>query len=301
MGTKVQHVVNLGTNLCEGNTDEERETRVRGRHTWALFADKGLLNTGFPQLQQVMERFQDQHSRESVKNTMLKHEEIFKEQVRELHRLYRVQKSLMSELKKKEFHQIHSPSSSSTPLTRLWGSGISPRSSNSEFLNRLSLTEPSVDYNYQGSRERNYKNFHEIRSCSRDKGIDLERPAEDYDPAEALATNEQNPLLGKIEKSKFKNESTFFEPERDLQLTLCTGYHNRDHQKNEKEWLGPKLELGYSHKAGRPSASDSYKSSCSERSMKGNQDSRMVESGDECSENLKKPPWPFQVLNLNRT
>ncbi|KAE8730815.1 A-kinase anchor protein 9, putative isoform 4 [Hibiscus syriacus] len=37
---------------------------------------------------------------ESIRNTMLMHEDVFKHQVRELHRLYSVQKILMDELKK---------------------------------------------------------------------------------------------------------------------------------------------------------------------------------------------------------
>ncbi|KAE8665072.1 hypothetical protein F3Y22_tig00112688pilonHSYRG00029 [Hibiscus syriacus] len=37
---------------------------------------------------------------ESIRNTMLMHEDVFKHQVQELHRLYSVQKILMDELKK---------------------------------------------------------------------------------------------------------------------------------------------------------------------------------------------------------
>ncbi|XP_039032749.1 uncharacterized protein LOC120167928 isoform X1 [Hibiscus syriacus] len=40
------------------------------------------------------------HNMESIRNTMLMHEDVFKHQVRELHRLYSVQKVLMDELKK---------------------------------------------------------------------------------------------------------------------------------------------------------------------------------------------------------
>ncbi|KAG0470704.1 hypothetical protein HPP92_016819 [Vanilla planifolia] len=44
----------------------------------------------------------DQLRSESIKSIMLKHEEIFKQQVLELHRLYRVQKFLMAELSGKK-------------------------------------------------------------------------------------------------------------------------------------------------------------------------------------------------------
>uniref|UniRef100_A0A0E0ADR8 Uncharacterized protein n=1 Tax=Oryza glumipatula TaxID=40148 RepID=A0A0E0ADR8_9ORYZ len=39
-----------------------------------------------------------QDSRESVRRTIMEHDEVFRQQVHELHRLYRVQKSLMAEL-----------------------------------------------------------------------------------------------------------------------------------------------------------------------------------------------------------
>ncbi|KAH7652485.1 Sterile alpha motif/pointed domain-containing protein [Dioscorea alata] len=49
-----------------------------------------------------MERFLKQYDKERMKMAMLKHEETFRQQVHELHRLYRVQKILMSDLKIKE-------------------------------------------------------------------------------------------------------------------------------------------------------------------------------------------------------
>ncbi|KAJ0985091.1 hypothetical protein J5N97_003447 [Dioscorea zingiberensis] len=47
----------------------------------------------------LMDRQSEQSCKSYVKNIVLKHEEIFKQQVIELHRLYRVQKTLMAELK----------------------------------------------------------------------------------------------------------------------------------------------------------------------------------------------------------
>ncbi|CAN6450712.1 unnamed protein product [Victoria cruziana] len=48
-----------------------------------------------------MGRHLKQYEKEHLKSTMLKHEETFKEQICELHRLYRVQKVLMNDVKKK--------------------------------------------------------------------------------------------------------------------------------------------------------------------------------------------------------
>ncbi|XP_031478597.1 uncharacterized protein LOC116249598 [Nymphaea colorata] len=46
-----------------------------------------------------MGRLLKQYEKEHLKSTMLKHEETFKEQICELHRLYRVQKLLMNDVK----------------------------------------------------------------------------------------------------------------------------------------------------------------------------------------------------------
>ncbi|KAL8152527.1 LOW QUALITY PROTEIN: hypothetical protein V2J09_010287 [Rumex salicifolius] len=52
-----------------------------------------------------MERTFKQHGVQAVKMTMLKQEEIFKQQVKELHRLYNLQRMLMEEVKKEMTRQ----------------------------------------------------------------------------------------------------------------------------------------------------------------------------------------------------
>ncbi|KAE8680661.1 hypothetical protein F3Y22_tig00111372pilonHSYRG00070 [Hibiscus syriacus] len=47
-----------------------------------------------------MEKLFRQYDKESMRMAMLKHEETFKEQVYELHRLYRIQKALMKSIEK---------------------------------------------------------------------------------------------------------------------------------------------------------------------------------------------------------
>ncbi|KAF5449558.1 hypothetical protein F2P56_029990 [Juglans regia] len=59
------------------------------------------------------------YDKDVVKQTMLEHEAIFKKQVHELHRLYRIQRDLMDEFKRKELHKNLIPvetSLSSSPL-----------------------------------------------------------------------------------------------------------------------------------------------------------------------------------------
>ncbi|KAG0468678.1 hypothetical protein HPP92_018006 [Vanilla planifolia] len=53
-----------------------------------------------------MENFAEVCHRESIKKTIIKHEEVFKKQVNELHRLYKVQKKLMWEMRVKEMKNM---------------------------------------------------------------------------------------------------------------------------------------------------------------------------------------------------
>ncbi|KAK1315848.1 hypothetical protein QJS10_CPA05g02373 [Acorus calamus] len=92
---------------------------------------KEKVRTGFNQLQESMDRLLEQCNRETVRNTMLKHEEVFREQVHELHRLYRVQKSLMVELKNRETkphkeHGFYSSTSTSITKNRYPHQGLNP-------------------------------------------------------------------------------------------------------------------------------------------------------------------------------
>ncbi|CAI9756170.1 unnamed protein product [Fraxinus pennsylvanica] len=57
------------------------------------------------------------HDKDALKQKMLEHETIFKNQVHELHRLYRIQRDMMEEFKRKELHKHRAsigPSSSSS-------------------------------------------------------------------------------------------------------------------------------------------------------------------------------------------
>ncbi|KAF8378756.1 hypothetical protein HHK36_030105 [Tetracentron sinense] len=58
------------------------------------------------------------HDKEVLKQTMLKHEDIFKNQVLELHRVYRIQRDLMDEIKRKELfkHQMPVKTAQSSPF-----------------------------------------------------------------------------------------------------------------------------------------------------------------------------------------
>ncbi|XP_010096566.2 uncharacterized protein LOC21387745 [Morus notabilis] len=89
---------------------------------WPLFyGDKPLTNgqyyNGF--LPRVAADAYPGYDKDAVKRTMLEHEAIFKNQVYELHRLYRIQRDMMDEINRKELHRnrIHVETSlSSSPL-----------------------------------------------------------------------------------------------------------------------------------------------------------------------------------------
>eukprot|EP00268_Persea_americana_P067033 TRINITY_DN9187_c0_g2_i3.p1 TRINITY_DN9187_c0_g2~~TRINITY_DN9187_c0_g2_i3.p1 ORF type:complete len:120 (+),score=18.00 TRINITY_DN9187_c0_g2_i3:1069-1428(+) len=89
-----------------------------------------------------MDRFLEQYDKESMKMAVLKHEEIFKEQVYELHRLYRIQKLLMNDVQRKGLE---------TPLSSIQNSETGVSLSQSNYI---------------------YKEEQRLRSS-----IDLERPA----------------------------------------------------------------------------------------------------------------------------
>ncbi|XXG63897.1 hypothetical protein AAC387_Pa05g1986 [Persea americana] len=89
-----------------------------------------------------MDRFLEQFDKESMKMAVLKHEEIFKEQVYELHRLYRIQKLLMNDVQRKGLE---------TPLSSIQNSETGVSLSQSNYI---------------------YKEEQRLRSS-----IDLERPA----------------------------------------------------------------------------------------------------------------------------
>lgn len=90
--------------------------------SWPLYyGDKTLTNgqyyNGF--LPRAVADSYSEYDKDVVKRTMLQHEAIFKDQVYELHRLYRIQIDLMDEVKRKELHKNQmavESSLSSSPL-----------------------------------------------------------------------------------------------------------------------------------------------------------------------------------------
>ncbi|XP_057753664.1 uncharacterized protein LOC130973239 [Arachis stenosperma] len=103
MGTKIEYSINL----LATSVDSKNFTNDAGGDVWEHFQNKSLTNNnnkhfnkiGDNKLQDSMDMIPDRNNIESIKRTMQMHEDIFKNQVRELHRVYSVQKMMMDELK----------------------------------------------------------------------------------------------------------------------------------------------------------------------------------------------------------
>ncbi|KAL4304590.1 hypothetical protein GQ457_10G028870 [Hibiscus cannabinus] len=111
MGTKLQSESYLPGFYSMRNFNEDSNSC-----SWPLYyGDKTLTNgqyynSFFPKA--VADSY-PQHDKDRLKRKMLEHEAIFQNQVSELHRLYRIQRDLMVEVKSKELHKNQIPIESS--------------------------------------------------------------------------------------------------------------------------------------------------------------------------------------------
>lgn len=143
------------------------------------------------------------HQKEILKQTILKHEAIFRNQVNELHRIYRRQRVLMEEIRRTKLVEdhLHLQALESKPFVSQLRSEISQRSRCPHFLD-LTNIEPSTlcGETFEGSTnsisrqrvppsadllaEQNVSKEREISSskssASRKRVLDLELPAEEY-------------------------------------------------------------------------------------------------------------------------
>ncbi|GMH03159.1 hypothetical protein Nepgr_004998 [Nepenthes gracilis] len=102
MGTKLQHATAINVLLVANNSSVGNCVNVCSSVYICIMANKALKDdedSGRIQTRDSMDRILEQRSVESIRKTMLIHEDIFHHQVRELHRLYSVQKMLMEELR----------------------------------------------------------------------------------------------------------------------------------------------------------------------------------------------------------
>ncbi|XP_068648206.1 uncharacterized protein [Aristolochia californica] len=286
MGTKLHHAVNLLPNKKIEAVDISRDLT----HSWACSREgilKENIGTGFYQLEESMDRLLEQYNRESIRKTMLKQEETFTEQVQELHRLYRVQRILMSEFRNKELKLsgLSSPRPGALhggPDYRdldirsgFWSTSTSPQASSSPFGN--------THHNYNFHQRYNISadpSSQEPSSSSQDTsrarmGFDLERPAEKDNSACPSAVEDQSIVFGRNLKDTMSCEGLQEPPfcpegESDIELTLSIGRGTNKKKFDEKK---------------------KQKSSTAAR----------LDRVEEDQESLQRPHWLFRALSLNRT
>ncbi|PIA62948.1 hypothetical protein AQUCO_00200753v1 [Aquilegia coerulea] len=139
-----------------------------------------------------------EYDKEVLRQTMLKHEATFKNQVSELHRVYRIQRNLMEELKRKEVHNtipmeasqsMYHSSSSQMPSEhafKIWdGNPSCSRPSFSGTENRQSPSEIIKSSNMQGHAVTNgsFRDCRLLDSNSKKpprRMFDLQLPADQY-------------------------------------------------------------------------------------------------------------------------
>ncbi|TXG61069.1 hypothetical protein EZV62_012432 [Acer yangbiense] len=190
MGTKIEYAIDpLASALPNSNSFT---TVVHGVDDWQYFQTRELIKN---KPYYSMDRTLEKHNIESIKKTMQIHEDIFKHQVKELHRLYRVQKTLMSELKKE------------VKLNQIWSNH------SHKFIKQNHATA-------QHSRERSgsCSGGETIRITTPSRGFDLERPATmDEDQAGPSARSPTNIISNTIIGSNVDEDNS---SEVELRLSI---------------------------------------------------------------------------------
>ncbi|KAJ8504466.1 hypothetical protein OPV22_005352 [Ensete ventricosum] len=135
-----------------------------------------------------------------VRNTMMKHEEIFRHQINELHRLYRVQKMLMAELGSSKFElQSHSNATS----------------------RKMNSDTSTADWISLSAKE--------LMTCSEDprrvsKGLNLKQPAKEFTFTEAWTIQDEALMFKKQLKDNSNKlkcpHNSWLDDESEIQLTL---------------------------------------------------------------------------------
>lgn len=320
MGTELQYVLNLLSTLSTKHGDI---VKIRTAE-FSPISRKGLLKdkfqTGFSQIQESMERMLEQHNRESMKKTMLKQEEIFKEQVRELHRLYRVQKELMAEVRNElklsslanavpRSREIQTQSAylNVDAPTALRSASTGSPTSHSPLSHHISTQINSYYDFHQCLKSRTSTSSQEQTSSSRDtlrlhREFDLEQPAEGDTSTNINVANDQDPTSHRFTKSKTTINDPHCVPycddaENEIELTLSIGY-NTD-KKEQKHWSHTNLEVGCSE--WNPDETRQLIPSTTIRSDRDEGCSDAIASAAFERESTQRPQWLFQSMSLNKT
>ncbi|XP_030456502.1 uncharacterized protein LOC115677465 [Syzygium oleosum] len=283
MGTKLQYAINPlavaspSSHIFSFHRVDERDY-FENREL-----KESIRNTGVNKFIDPMDQVADKDNIESIRKTIQMHEDIFKQQVQELHRLYSVQKMLMSELKKEiEQNRIRNTMrSSETNYVVNWPQQTSQPSSSRPFHLQSLSNDPS-------SNERSSISC--VEAIRRPRGFDLESPAKEN-------SNIDEELPGPSFSNPRKNEGTSIEgsdEETEVELTLSIGGKRGNEMSKSYQQHYSKPEAGFSRMNHKELISSS---------------SHMSERGDACSgpttsiggsatasdRERKQAHWLFQV------
>ncbi|KAH0458698.1 hypothetical protein IEQ34_011512 [Dendrobium chrysotoxum] len=228
----------------------------------------------FSNIHKSMDRFSEQCNRESIKNIMLKQEEIFKQQVRELHRLYQIQKMLMTrqrceKVKMNSFVATSNPEIVTDTMNKLQNSRTSSETTHSSHASVRNNSNAVLNSEHTlvhqsaamaaGHASRDLINFSEPLRTS--KEYLLQNPVEGESP-ESCSNEECNlDLTLSIGCASDKTKSADWKEMTKRSTQLLTSNLNRE--ASEQEFTNSSNGFG--------------------------------------AESLKRPRWLFQALSLNRT
>ncbi|XP_057856970.1 uncharacterized protein LOC131066261 [Cryptomeria japonica] len=218
------------------------------------------INNCSDSMQERMEGYGTQDTREILKQTMLKQEEIFQGQVRELHRLYQVQKVLMADLKIKSLGKSKLDSATTQKSHFIFQLGSDHVASEGKRNvrdppNIFVTDKDKISYRLPiCGTDRDHTPFSdflgkglpiglspkESKDSSQDfsrlqpsratcRNFDLEQPAAEYVSDKVTHTNNDDRILriavkNSTKEDKSLNFSMFLHPDSDVELTLGTGY-----------------------------------------------------------------------------
>ncbi|KAI3502505.1 hypothetical protein L1887_30610 [Cichorium endivia] len=163
------------------------------------------------------------HEKYEVKQKMLQHEAIFKNQVYELHRLYRRQRDMMDEVKRKEFNKYQFPNETSSSSSFMPSQKPYEDSHKWQIPSRPSIFGVEISNNspISCSKGNNDSKDCEVIDCRpskvRKKLFDLQLPAHEYiDPED----DEQ------VMDNQASEISSCFLPKNGVKTFLENGYRN---------------------------------------------------------------------------
>ncbi|EEF29216.1 uncharacterized protein LOC8261659 [Ricinus communis] len=221
-----------------------------------------------------MEKFLKPYDKEFMRMAMLKHEETFKEQVNELHRLYRIQKILM--------RNIGSKRPNTQGSQELWNSKNSISFAQKSIM-KLDLERPA-DQDYAVESSGDHRAALEIIDESE---IELTLGPSSYNRGNRK--KRETPLTSDSGPSSFSSSSTGSSHINKTASSL--GHHKKMNTKKSEEASGGR-ELGIVQVPDMTLGN--YQSE--------NRTSSNIDVDEQLrQERLKQPPWLFQVLSLNMT